>query len=308
MGASPEVAIACCRAADHAEASDLYPDPDSELLREALAKIGVSAELVSWDDPDADWAGRALVVVRSTWDSVDHPDEYLRWKRQVDDVTNLVNPAAVLAWNLDKTYLEDLARDGVRIVPTRWVRPGDAWEPHPGEYVVKPSISAGGRETARYGPSHRPDAELHVARLLELDRTVMIQPYLPSIEEPGEVSMIFIDGVFSHAVRKGAVLGLGDGVQERPWEKMVLLGLTDVTARQTDAANTVLRTVQRRFGQALVYSRVDLVDGPTGDPLVLEVELIDPNLSLQLAPAATQRLSASLAQSSLRLPSPDRAS
>ncbi len=89
---------------------------------------------------------------------------------------------------------------------------------------------------------------------------------------------------------------------------MVLLGLTDVTARQTDAANTVLRTVQRRFGQTLVYSRVDLVDGPTGDPLVLEVELIDPDLSLKLAPAATQRLAASLAQSSLCLPSPDRAS
>jgi len=108
----------------------------------------------------------------------------------------------VLAWNLDKAiYLQDLASDGVPVVPTEFVRARSEWVTEGGEIVVKPAISAGGRETARYSWDHRIAAEAHVRRLVTQGRTVMIQPYLPVVEDPGEISLIFIAG--TSATRSG---------------------------------------------------------------------------------------------------------
>ena len=64
-------------------------------------------------------------------------------------VSELVNPAAVIEWNLDKTYLRQLEASEVPIIPTTWVMPDDDWQPPDrGEFVIKPSVSAGGRNTA----------------------------------------------------------------------------------------------------------------------------------------------------------------
>lgn len=288
-----KVAIACCRATDTADPGDLFPDPDSEILVGSLARIGIRARMVAWDDPTVAWETMDSVVVRSTWDSVDRPAEYLRWARLVDRISTLVNPTDVLAWNLDKaTYLEDLARDGIPVVPTQFVRAGSDWTVE-GEVVVKPAISAGGRETARYRPGQHVDAETHVRRLVDRGHTVMIQPYLPAVDDPGELSLVFVAGSFTHAVRKGPVLEAGAGVVDRPWERMTLLGLTHPSPAELGVARQVQMNIEGRFGP-LVYSRVDLIGGHAGEPQVVEVELIDPNLSLALCPIAADRLSAAI--------------
>ena len=289
-----DVVVACCRASGGAHPLELYPDPDSELLVAALGEIGVTARMASWDDDTVTWDQTGLVVIRSTWDSVDRPGEYLRWARAVDLVSTLVNPAEVLAWNLDKSYLGDLARMGVPVMPTQFVRPGSSWTVPEDEFVVKPAISAGGRETARYGPAHRSAARAHVSRLLAEGHTVMVQPYLRAVEDPGEISLVFIAGGFSHAVRKGPVLEAGAGVADRPWERMVFLGLTGPSPTELAVAERVQSALDRRFG-TLAYSRVDLITGLSGEPLVMEVELIDPYLSLSLESAAVARLAQVLA-------------
>jgi hypothetical protein len=294
VAARAPIAIACCRSRGDGDAHELYPDPDSELLRDALAGLGLAAELVSWDDPDAEWSRRAVIVVRSTWDSVDRPEEYTRWVRHAAESSRLINPPQVIEWNLDKTYLVDLDGDGVRVVPTQWLTAGSAWQPPAGEYVIKPAISAGGRETARYGPAHEAVARRHVARLLDDDRTVMVQPYLSSVSDPGEISLIFIDDRFTHAVRKGPVLRPGEAVRPRPWERMTFLGLSDPAPAEKDAADGALAAVRRRFSHRLVYARVDLLHAADGSPLVLEVELIDPNLSLTLFPGAAESLATAI--------------
>lgn len=290
-----DVSIACCRRTADAGPTDLFPDPDSELLRDALVARGMAAELVSWDDPEIDWSARSAVVIRSTWDSVDRPEEYVEWARRVDGVTRLLNPADVVAWNLDKRYLDDLADAGIGVIETQWVRPGRDWSTPEGDYVVKPAVSAGGRETARYSRDHEVDARAHVDRLLAGGHTVMVQPFLPSVVDPGEMSLIFIDGTFSHAVRKGSVLEAGAGVVERPWERMIFLGLSEPTERQRQVAEAVVGVIHDRFAQPLVYARVDLIDDDLANPLVIEVELIDPNLSLGLSPAATSALADAIA-------------
>ncbi|MGH9305647.1 MAG: ATP-grasp domain-containing protein [Acidimicrobiales bacterium] len=294
-GARAEIAIAACRVDATAGAHDLFPDADSDLLVNALETLGLESEVVSWDDPQAEWRRRCLVVVRSTWDSVDRPGEYVEWAREVGAVTKLVNSPDMLAWNLDKAYLQDLAADSVSVVPTAWIFPGQDWGLPRAEFVIKPSISAGGRETAAYGPDGLDEAGDHVRRLLGQGLTVMVQPYLASVVDPGELSLIFIDGRFSHAVGKDPLLQMGAGVQERLWERITFRGLLDPAPAQLKAARVALGSVERRFEETPAYARVDLLDDRAGQPLVLEVELIDPNLSLGLFPTAAATLGEALA-------------
>ena len=286
----PVVALACCRLSGEAPVSDLYPDGDPEQLADALRGVGLDAVAVSWDDPDFDWASVAGVLVRSTWDSVDRPEEYSGWARRVGALTVLLNSADVIEWNLNKTYLHDLAAAGVEVVPTEWVLPGSSWVPGlDQDLVIKPSVSAGGRETAWYSHGQVERATAHVTRLFERGQTVLVQPYLASVQVPGEVDLIYIDGRYSHAVRKGPLLERDAGTQARPWERMTSLGLAEPTDAEHALGASAIAAVTSRFGIP-TYGRVDLVELSTGGPAVLEVELIDPNLSLVDVPSAPSTL------------------
>lgn len=234
------MAVACCRRSGDADPSDLYPDPDAGPLQAALGDLGAESTLVSWDDPAVAWDGFSHVLVSSTWDSVDRPAEYLDGARDVSDLSLLVNPLKVIEWNLDKAHQRELAAAAIAVIPTAWVAPGDVWEP-PGrsEFVVKPSVSAGGRNTARYAAGDQA-AVAHVRRLEASGQTVMVQDYLPSIDTEGEVDVIFFAGRYSHAVLKKPALRVGHGIIDRPWERMEWSGLTTPTSTQIEAAASVL--------------------------------------------------------------------
>jgi len=271
----PRVALATCR-----ELPDLFED-DAPLLP-ALAAVGVDAVPAVWDDPAVDWAAFDLVVVRSTWDYVPRRDEYVAWARSVP---RLANPADVVAWNTDKRYLRDLAAAGVPVVPTSWVEPGDDYAPPAGEHVVKPAVSASAADTARYAAGA--DSRPHVARLQAAGRTVMVQPYLTGIEERGETSVLHLGGRFSHAARKAPVLvpGLAD-----PHD-------VEITAREPSAAELALAEAALAAvpGGPLLLSRTDLVPGPDGEPVLLELELTEPCLFLSTAPGAVDRFAGAVA-------------
>lgn len=290
----PRVAIAACRAFDGAEATDIYPDPDWPLLSGALVDAGADAMSISWDHEDLDWQRFDLVVMNSTWDSVDRPQELLAWARRTARATTLMNPFPAIEWNIDKTYLHSLASRGVPIVPTEWVVDAKRWAPPPYEFVVKPSISAGGRQTARHSPEELSAAVAHVRRLVDQGQTVMVQPYMASVDSEGETKLVFIEGDFSHAVRVGPLLAAGEGVIERLWERAVPMEVTAPTAAELDTARDVLAAVQAEVPDALLYARVDLVTGDTGEPLLGEVELVDPSLLLRFANPAADRLAAAI--------------
>jgi glutathione synthase/RimK-type ligase-like ATP-grasp enzyme len=288
-----DVAVACCQSGE-GDPEDLYPDPDAGPLQAALATLGASSRLVSWDDPRVEWASFSKVLVSSTWDSVDRPIEYLDWARRVSATSILVNPAAVIEWNLDKIHQRDLAVAGVPTVPTRWVAPGDVWSSPPGsEFVVKPSISAGGRNTARYAAGD-PAGLAHIHALQRAGQTVMVQEYLSAIDEEGETDLIFLDDTFSHAVVKKPALRTGRGVVERPWEQMAWSGMAEPNPEQLAVAHHATEAVSERLGHRPLYGRVDLVSASAGSSVVLEVELIDPYLSLDMEPAGATRLAKAL--------------
>jgi len=280
-------------------------DPDWPLLADSLAALGVTAGLRSWDDPTVDWGSFELVVIRSTWDYTERPVDYLAWARRVADRTTLANPFEVVEWNIDKSYLADLGREGIPVLPTEWVGPADEWEPPPGEFVVKPAISAGAIDTARYGPQHHALAVAHIQRLQSQQRTAMVQPYASSVDERGELAMIFVGGAFSHAVRKTALLTLGEGAIVGMWERTVL-SPGSPTGREREVAAGVVAGLRRRFGEDLLFCRVDLVDGPAGDPVVLEVELIEPSLFLSEVPRTADRFAAEIVRALTGRSRPDR--
>ena len=100
------------------------PDPDAEPLLSALAAAGIQAQVLAWDDPDADWSSARLTVLRSTWNYPLHATEFLHWAERVAGLSDLWNPLPVVRWNFHKSYLVDLQRRGVPVAPTEVVRHG----------------------------------------------------------------------------------------------------------------------------------------------------------------------------------------
>jgi hypothetical protein len=285
----PSVLLASCAPA-------LGKDEDEPLLLAALGDAGVAAGVADWADPSVDWSAADVVVVRSTWDYAPRREEFLVWARRVESVARLFNPADVLAWNTDKRYLAGLTDAGIPVVPTAWAAtaaelPGalGSWD----DLVVKPTVSAGARDTARFRPGQRDAAAAFAEAILASGRSVMVQPYLARLDADGETGLVYLDGGFSHAFRKGALLAgaeLGPGLYaEEEIEPRV------ATAAQRAVGDAVLAVTAERTGGAPLYARVDLVPGADGDPELIELELTEPSLFLSTDPGAAARVAAAIA-------------
>ncbi|MFD7999234.1 ATP-grasp domain-containing protein [Streptomyces mirabilis] len=276
-------------------------DRDLPVLRAALEGAGAEAVVGYWDDPDVDWAAFDLVVIRSTWDYSWRVAEFVAWAERCGKLTRLANPAAVVRWNTDKRYIGDLAEAGVPTVPTRYLPPGAPAEfPDDREYVVKPTSGAGARLAARYRPEERETALRQLERMHGKGLTAMVQPYLTSIDTAGERALQYYGGRLLHASRKGAVLEPGTAYDAdkvahprlEPWQP---------TPAELAVAERALAAVpERTDGSELLYARVDLVDGDDGNPCVMELELVEPNLFLWLHPESVPVVAEAVVKAALR--------
>jgi glutathione synthase/RimK-type ligase-like ATP-grasp enzyme len=278
----PRVALATC---------SYFPggDADDAGLPAALG----GADFVVWDDATVDWAAYDLVVVRSVWDYQDRRDAFLDWAVRLGP--RLVNPPVVLAWNTDKRYLHELEAAGLPVVPTTLVEPGAPFTPPAGEYVAKPTVSAGSRDTARFGSGAEEAARAAalVATIHGSGRTAMLQPYVASVDARGETAMLFFGGTFSHAIHKGPLLAPGADPTGEVFAPETIAPRT-ATAAERAVAEAVVAWTTQRFGAAPAYARVDLVADAAGAPLVLELELTEPSLFFAHAPGAAARFAAVL--------------
>jgi hypothetical protein len=278
-------------------------DEDLAPLMAALRAAGAIVETPCWDDAGIDWTRYHAALLRSTWDYVDRIDEFLGWCDRCAAGTRLLNPPDVVRWNTDKHYLVDLARAGVSVVPTRFVEPGE----DPGaalvaflagrasaltvgescefaEFVVKPTIGAGSRDAARYRRGDTEQSCAHLARLIGVGRSAMLQPYLERVDRHGETAVLYLGGRFSHAVRKGPLLRAGAALVEG------LFAPEDIRARAADQAE--LEAAAAAFAAVPfdppIYARIDLLRDAQGAPAVLELELTEPSLFLAHAPGAAE--------------------
>ncbi|QRK12421.1 hypothetical protein JQX13_21785 [Archangium violaceum] len=272
-----------------------YPEclPDEALLAEALAARGLRAGPVVWDDPSVDWSHFRLALIRTAWDSDKRRDEFVTWAERAGARCPLWNPPEVLRWNTHKGYLRDLEARGVAIVPTTWLERGSTvdvkallaergWS----DAVVKPTVSAGARDTVRVrGPQDVPAAQALVERVLPL-KDMMVQPYLSSVESYGERSILFLGGEHTHAIKRPAALSGEPGYDPTAAEP----------APSAEDERAFAHQVLAATGFELLYARVDVARDERGGLLLMELEITEPNLFLrQGGPRAVERLADAIA-------------
>lgn len=253
-----------------------------------------------WDDRSVDWQAYDLVVLRSVWDYSWRHQQFLAWCRSVGP-ERLRNRPDVVAFNADKRYLRALSAP---TVPTTFVAPGESIPSLRGEVVVKPNVSAGARNTGRFSPQRHGQAAQLIESIVASGRVALVQPYLPAIAEHGETAVVFAGGKVLHVLHKRPVLR-SDGiapVADGPLRVAAAMLDEDlVSAGSADEAQLMLaRAVHdelaARFGPPL-YARVDLVPGPDGAPMLLELEAIEPRLYLSHAPGASERFAQAVSAS-----------
>lgn len=257
-------------------------DADLALLVRELPEARVQI----WDDPAVDWAVFDAVIIRSTWDYHERRDDFIRWARHVESVSDLWNPFELIEWNTDKRYLLDLGRDGIPIVQTTFIDPGEPIRDLDvsGDLVIKPSIGAGSNGVVRT----RGDEDLarsHISALHARGLTAMLQAYVAEIDVAGETGLVFLGGAFSHAFEKSAILAAtveSDGA---------LFADEQVRPRTASAAEIAIGEQVVAQLPHTAYARIDLLPSATG-PVVLEVEVTEPSLYLDCDEGAPARAAA----------------
>jgi len=276
------VAIATCQQIPE-------PDFDEPLLLAALGGAGVEARVLAWDDDAAPFAEQDLVVLRSTWNYYRRVDDFVAWVAKTGKATRVLNPPKIVAWNAKKTYLAELSKRGVDIVPTEFVlhraarSVGDilgerGWD----DVVIKPVVSAGSFRTERFSRATVPAAQAFLDALVA-DRDAMVQRWMPSVETYGERSLVWIDGVFTHAIRKAP--RFAGGAEH----------VSDEVAISDDERAFGERALAPLAGE-LLYARVDMVRDGEGTLRIMELELIEPSLFFQQSKPALERFVSALAR------------
>jgi hypothetical protein len=273
--------------ATYANLPDL--DADNALLLPALAERGLRARPIVWNDPTMDWSLPKLTVIRSTWDYHYQRPAFLSWAEQVSHFHNIYNPFAILRWNTHKSYLRDLERQNIPIVPTIWQRQGtrtnlsSLMEQHNWQKIVlKPAVSASAHGTILVTAETMQDGQSHLDRMLST-HDMLIQPFLSTVTRSHERSLIFIDGEFTHAIKRKPALDLDPSAQNlliTPQEDELLL------------AQKILRLLP----SLPLYARIDLLHDEVGTLRLMELELVEPGLWLSFAPHSIQLFADAIAR------------
>lgn len=264
---------------------------DDQIFADALARAGLAPQPLRWGalvNPGS------TIVIRSTWDYVERPAHFAQWLDHLDAQQAMVlNATKTLRWSMHKGYLRDLALDGVATVDTDVVRRGEScslreimerrkWR----DVVIKPAVGGTSRLTVHYDEIGHEAASEHLLKLLA-NEDVVVQPYLPSITDVGEISVIAIGGDVHMALVKTAKPG--------EWRVQADFGgtcqLTALTGEIRNAAVQALAAVS----PTPAYARVDLVRGEDGMLQLLELELVEPELFFRLDPTLAERFARHLA-------------
>jgi len=274
---------------------DAAPDlaPDDKLLAAALERVGIRSAAAVWSDRSIDWRSFDAVVIRSCWDYHRRHGEFVAWLDALDASRRPVwNPTPMVRWNSDKRYLIDLARRGIATVPTRIVERGSLVRVHEvaaaegwTRFVVKPAVSASAHET------HALTLPLGAEDRAAIERVaahgdVLVQPFVDEVTTDGELSLIFFDGVFSHAAIKRSRRGDFRVQTEHGG-----------TVAPVDVVPAIVAEAKRSLDaldEMPLYARVDGV-GDERSFRLMELELIEPNVFLAVADGSAGRFAAAIA-------------
>lgn len=267
---------------------------EDDLVKKGLEKDGLKVIRLSWDDSDFDWNTTKYILFRTTWDYFDRFDEFSSWLEKVSKLTTLINSEAIIRWNLDKHYLLDLQNNGVHICESYFVEKGEntslkesSKKYNLTNFVLKPCISGGGRHTYKITPENLQEHEVLFKELIA-EEAYILQPFQYNIVERGEISLMIMNGEFTHAVLKVAKPGdfrvqddFGGTVHDyKPTAEEI--------AFAEKAVNACL--------EKPMYARVDIFTDNDNKLAIAELELIEPELWFRNHPEAATKLSKGIKQ------------
>lgn len=265
----------------------LYPDLNASetLYAEALQRRGCIPKAVPWNGPMTPFQAADAIIFRSNWDFHYDPEAFVAWVEGLKSVPiPVLNPPDLVLWNVNKHYLLNLGARGVAIPRSRIVA-NDAmgiaavfdefgWK----QAIIKPTVGASGHDVeliSRQALDAPGDTQPWTRR-----NRVLVQEYLPEVSQSGEISCVFFDGEFSHALLRHPAAG-DFRVNSRYGGATERLPLPTETVEQARVALTVLPEMP-------LYARVDGV--LRGHQFLLtELELNEPDLDMHLFPEAAER-------------------
>lgn len=257
-----------------------------DALRGPFEARGFRVEDVAWDDTKADWSAYAAVIIGTTWDYWDRLDEFLAALERIEGQTRLFNGSALVRWNARKTYLRELETKGAKLIPTLWLDECNEAAAKAAfdtlgadDLVFKRQVGAGAKDQHRLKRGEP---------IPEMRHPMMVQPFLKMIQDEGELSFIFIDGDFSHALIKRAQPGDYRIQSTYGGREEKITPSTDDLA----AARAIIGTLE----EAPLYGRVDMLRGPDGGLLLMELEVIEPYLYPIEGPELGERMAAGVAR------------
>lgn len=264
-------------------------DSDNALLIPALAGRGLRARPVVWNAPEVDWSQPQMTVIRTTWDYHHQRPAFLAWAERVASLHTLWNPLDILRWNTHKFYLRDLEAQGIPIIPTLWLEQGSradlaslmiqhSWN----KVILKPAVSASAHATLLVTSENLETGQAHLEQYLP-GNDILLQPFLSTVISSRERSLIFIDGVFTHAIERAPALNLDAAAEDR----LILAQEDELKLSQRLLALLPTRPL---------YARVDLIHDEAGALRLMELELVEPGLWLELAPHAVDLLADAIAR------------
>jgi len=261
---------------------------EDKLVVDSLKNLGLKVTRKAWDDPKFEWSSSQILVFRTTWDYFDRFGEFSDWLGKVSTSCTLVNSKDLIHWNIDKHYLKDLGKNGVRIPPTEFIEPNTEitlselhsklkWN----DTVLKPCISGAARHTYKLNKDNIEDHEAIFQELIKSE-AMMLQPFQTRIVSEGEISMMVINGKFTHAILKKAKPGdfrvqddFGGSVHDyKPSQNEIVF-----------AENAI-----KACPELPLYARVDMFTDNDGELAVSELELIEPELWFRNFPQAAKQL------------------
>ncbi|HEX7353064.1 hypothetical protein [Brachybacterium sp.] len=272
------------------------PERDSAPLVAALRERGVQADAVVWRGTAAgsaeDLTAFDLLVLRSPWDYALHPAEFDAWLERAETSTRVLNEPDLVRWNMDKRYLAQLEAAGIAVVPTAYcadeasVRAALAEAADGSHVVLKPTVGAGSQHAGLHAADD--PAALELARtILATGCEVMVQPEVPELSAGEEKAVYTLDGSFTHAIAKGALLARGGGLRGGVYREAPQAVVA--TDAERDFAERVLTAVTAATGLPTpLYGRIDLVDTAEHGLVLLEAELFEPTFNLHLAPEVVE--------------------
>lgn len=270
---------------------------DDHLAAEALEAEGWEVDTIPWDAHAQDWSRYDAVVVRSTWDYHKKVDAFFSILEGIHaSGVRLFNDLEVMQWNADKRYLEDLAERGVEVVPTIFGRSLEAGDHdrfceilESDDLVIKPVKGANAEGAFRLKRGKRTG---EAVRSRYASDHFMVQPFVPSIVDSGEISLFYFGGAFSHAIRKTPRRG-DFRVQEEHGGSIARIQPGDDAL---DAGARVLQALAEQWpGRSVLYARVDFVRGSSRNGWwLMELEVIEPSLYFRMDADAASRFAVAL--------------